>query len=140
MCTPPAPACVPVELAEEWTPQPHPGPWALAPTETLAPSFLILSRPAVSRVGDLVPGRDNRWPEGQEEARPGWLQEDSALLFKWKQADHMGCPRLPCEGMAWLPSWASPSVEVVGVGGGGGGHLNTLIVEKKHSTGIQILL
>lgn len=120
---PPAPACVPVEPAEEWTPQPHPGPWALAPTETLAPSFLFLPRPAISRVGDLVPGRDNRWPEGQEEARPGWLQEDSALLFKWKQAGHMGCPRLPCEGMAWLPSCALPSVEVAGVGGGGRGAL-----------------
>ena len=68
---PPTPACVLVEPTKEWTPQPHPGPWALAPTETLAPSLLILPRPVISQVGDLVLGRDNRWPEGQEEARPG---------------------------------------------------------------------
>ena len=32
---------------------------------------IILPRPVISQVGDLVLGRDNRWPEGQEEARPG---------------------------------------------------------------------
>lgn len=68
---PPTQACVLVEPMEECTPQPHSGPWALDPTETLSPSLLTLPHPVISQVGDLVPGRDNRWPEGQEEARPG---------------------------------------------------------------------
>ena len=108
-----------MEPTEERTPQPHPGPWALAPTETLAPSLLILPRPVISQVGDLVLGRDNRWPEGQEEARPGLAPGGQCSALQVEASWSHGMSKLPCEGMVWLPSWASPSVEVVGGGGGG---------------------
>lgn len=95
MCTPPAPACV-----SGWagggmdTTAPS---WSLGAgphAETLAlPSLCILSRPAVSLSWGPCPRQRQQVARGAGRGQAWLAQEDSALLFKWKCADHMGCSK-----------------------------------------------